>query len=81
MPTLRPLAPILALLALGACGGPYPKLVPTAELLAAPPATPAPVEDLSARAAALQAQADTLRATPVIEADTMPVPATPPAAE
>lgn len=86
MPTLRPFAPLLTLLALGACGGGYPELVPTASLLSgtgAPPptsteATAEATAALNARAATLQAEAEALRTTPVIDPGSLPAPAVPP---
>jgi len=88
MPTLRPLVSILALLALGACGNGYPKLIPTAEILAPPATAPTPAAEvtetsqtLAERAAALQAQAEEMRTTPVIEPGSIPAPAIPPTEE
>ena len=88
MPVTRP-ALILALFLAG-CGGPYPSLAPTAQLLedpAAPDASPTASPEttaqtnaaLAARGAALAAQAQTLRAEPGIDPAALPVPAVPPA--
>lgn len=84
MPVTRP-ALILALFLAG-CGGPYPSLAPTAQLLedpaapdAGPTASPETTAALAARGAALAAQAQTLRAEPGIDPAALPVPAVPPA--